>query len=101
MFYIYEVHYEEGNKRKIIAVKWTENLNNIVTKESTKQEMVSFIEANPGQVKTKYLKKYRKTDNSIVSKWVEGAYVEVIDGRYLRTDPNGNGSDNLENLPEY
>lgn len=103
MVYIDAVHYEEdrGSDEGIIRVKYTNTLNEEATNDVHIQAVIDFINKTPNQVKTKYLKKYRETDNSIVSKWIEGAYVEVIDGRYLRSKSNKSSVDNLENLPEY
>ena len=101
--YIDAVHYEKGSVgyEGISRVKHTNDLNEEATKDVHIQAVIDFLADPKKHVKTKYKKKYLKADGSAVFKWVEGAEVEVIRGRYLRTDPNSNGSDNLENLPKY
>ena len=54
--------------------------------------MISFINQNPGQVKTKFLR------NGF---WYIGEEVHVVENSYLRTDANNIKADNLGNLPRF
>lgn len=76
----------------IIEVKWTDELTAQATKKCSKASMIDYINKNPDNVMTKYL---RNGD------WVKGEHVHVVDNSYLRTDANQTKKDNLDSLPRY
>ena len=94
MVYIDKVHYEMDNQgfEFISTVKWTINFYENATQESTKKQMIDFINKNPNCTKTKYVR------NGF---WTMGEDVRVVANQYLRTDANHIAKDNLENLPRY
>ena len=94
MVYIDKVHYEvdQHGCEVISKLKWTNNLTENATKESSKKQMIEFINQNPNCTKTKY---YR------YGNWTVGEDVRVVENEYLRTDANRIKSDNLGNLPRY
>ena len=94
MVYIDKVHYETdyyGNEY-IASVAWTRSSNSWATQTCSKKDMISFINQNPGQVKTKFLR------NGF---WYIGEEVHVVENSYLRTDANNIKADNLGNLPRF
>ena len=95
MVYVDKVHYKTdtyGNELYISAVKWTNSLNEDAYKQCSKDEMINFIKAHPGEAKTKY--RY----NGV---WRVGEEIHVVDNSYLRTDNNNIKADNLGNLPRF
>ncbi len=99
MVYVDAVHYEtDSHGCEVIAkLKWTNTLDEQASKESTKKQMIEFINQNPNCTKTKYLK-----DNLWNGKqWVEGEDIRVVDNSYLRTDSNQIKKDNLGSLPRF
>lgn len=94
MLYVDSVHYEQSSDRTeyIARMKWTHHLSQKATDECDKSGMIDYINKNPGQAKTKYLRNGR---------WEEGEVIRVVDNRYLRTDANNIKADNLGALPRY
>lgn len=94
MVYIDKVRYtiDQHGCEVISYVKWTNNLYENASKESSKQQMIEFINQNPNCTKTKYIK---------FGLWTVGEDVRVVDNSYLRTDSNNIKGDNLGALPRY
>lgn len=70
----------------------TEDFYSKATTKWSKEKMIAFMKANPHiGVKTKYKDVY-------LNIWMLGEDVKVIDGKYLRTDPNDKTCDNLGRL---
>lgn len=95
MVYVDKVHYAKdsyGNELYISEVMWTNSLYENAWRKCSKADMIRFINANPGQARTKYVRGYR---------WCDGEEIHVVDNSYLRTDNNHIKADNLENLPRY
>lgn len=91
MIYIYAVH-KNAETGVIERVKYTDYLGYMKDDESTKRDMISYINAHPYTVKTMYRRGLS---------WVSGEYVHVVDNEYLRTDANHKREDNLGELIEY
>lgn len=95
---IYEVHYKDNDKSKGIELVKTVSINSDGTVDDFNIQFCTTIENKSSvifSINYGYDEYYTVVDNKKASK------VEVVAGKYIRSDANGIEEDNLGELPEF